>query len=68
MARICYICGKGRQTGYNVSHSKQRTAKVWQPNLAKLSMEENGKKVTVMVCAKCRKAMSKPPRKKKAKN
>ena len=33
MARVCDICGKGKQIGYNVSHANNRTKRQWLPNL-----------------------------------
>ena len=65
MSRICDICGKGRQTGHNVSHSKRRTPHTWQPNLAKFVISKNGNKQTVMACSQCRKTIVKPPVKRK---
>lgn len=33
MSRICQITGKTAQNGYQVSHSKRRSKKMFQPNL-----------------------------------
>lgn len=33
MAQVCQITGKKRMMGYNVSHSKRRTKRVFKPNL-----------------------------------
>jgi large subunit ribosomal protein L28 len=56
MARECDICGKGRQTGMNVSHSHIRTKRVWRPNLQRVRAIQAGRRVTLRVCAKCLKA------------
>ncbi len=60
MSKICDICGKSRQTGNNVSHSKRHTPHTWQPNLAKLSITKNGVTKSVMACGRCRKTVTKP--------
>ncbi|MBN2585384.1 50S ribosomal protein L28 [Patescibacteria group bacterium] len=57
MSKICEICGKGRQVGHNVSHSKRRTKRTWQPNTKKIKLA-NGK--TVTACTRCLKTLAKP--------
>jgi large subunit ribosomal protein L28 len=53
MARICEVCGKGSQTGNNVSHANNRTKKTWRPNLQKVRVQtENGIK-SIKVCTQC---------------
>jgi large subunit ribosomal protein L28 len=56
MSRICEICGKGRQVGHNVSHSKRRTKRTWQPNTKKIKLA-NGKEI--LVCTRCLKTLTK---------
>lgn len=56
MARRCDICGKGHQTGMNVSHSHIRTKRRWLPNLQRVKAIRKGAPVTMRVCAKCLKA------------
>ena len=53
MARRCDICGKGPQTGYNVSHSHVRTKRRWLPNLQTVRTLKGRTPVNVRVCAKC---------------
>ena len=53
MSKICDICGKGRQVGYNVSHAKNRTKKVWNANLKKVKIVDEGTTKTVNVCTTC---------------
>ena len=55
MSFRCQICGKGRQTGHNVSHSKRRTKKVWLPNLQWITLD--GKRQRL--CTKCIKRLKK---------
>ncbi|HBA55268.1 MAG TPA: 50S ribosomal protein L28, partial [Syntrophorhabdus aromaticivorans] len=33
MARVCEICGKGKQVGHNVSHANNKNKREWVPNL-----------------------------------
>ncbi len=53
MARRCDICGKGRQVGNKVSHSNNRSKKVWEPNLQRVKAEVNGKPTRMVVCTRC---------------
>jgi large subunit ribosomal protein L28 len=57
MSRVCSICGKGKMSGHNVSHAKNRTNKTWQPNIQKVKVEENGKTKSQYVCTRCIKTM-----------
>ena len=57
MSRVCSICGKGKMSGHNVSHAKNRTNKTWQPNIQKIKVEENGKTKSQYVCTRCIKTM-----------
>ncbi|MFW6026108.1 MAG: 50S ribosomal protein L28 [Candidatus Woesearchaeota archaeon] len=59
MARKCDICGKGRMSGNNVSHAKNRNKRAWLPNVRKVKMEENGNLVSKKVCSKCLRNMNK---------
>ncbi|GHU08224.1 hypothetical protein FACS189431_4100 [Alphaproteobacteria bacterium] len=47
MASRCDLTGKGKQFGNNVSYSKQRTKRVFKPNLQKKTFMLDGKKVTM---------------------
>jgi large subunit ribosomal protein L28 len=49
----CDVCGKSVQFGNNVSHSKRRTSKIWKPNVKKLRVLENNRKVRKYVCTRC---------------
>ena len=42
MARVCEICGKGKQIGYSVSHAHNRTKKEWLPNLQSIRVVKDG--------------------------
>ena len=53
MAMKCASCGKGVMYGHNVSHAKNRTRKIFKPNLhsAKVVVEGVGKRMKL--CTKC---------------
>ncbi|MCX8022277.1 MAG: 50S ribosomal protein L28 [Syntrophorhabdaceae bacterium] len=53
MARVCEICGKGKQIGYNVSHANNKTKKVWLPNLQTVRVAKAGATKRVRICTKC---------------
>lgn len=53
MARVCSICGKGKSVGHNVSHSNNRTKRMWRPNLQKVRARVNGQVRRVLVCTQC---------------
>jgi large subunit ribosomal protein L28 len=53
MSKSCEICGKGRQVGNNVSHAKNRTKKVWNPNIHKVKAVQNGAVKRINVCTRC---------------
>jgi len=54
MARMCDICGKGRQVGHAVSHANNKTKKVWYPNLQEVRViTESGQVRRLRVCTRC---------------
>lgn len=53
MAKICEICGKGRQVGNNVSHANNKTKKVWNPNLQKVKAVQDGTVKRINACTRC---------------
>jgi large subunit ribosomal protein L28 len=53
MSRICDICGKGKQIGYNVSHANNKTKKEWLPNLQTIKIVQGGTTKKAKLCAKC---------------
>lgn len=53
--RICQNCGKGIMRGHKVSHSKQRTKKIYKPNLHWTKIM--GKRM--LLCTKCIKRLKK---------
>ncbi len=55
MSRMCYVCGKKRLVGNNVSHANNKTKKVSFPNLQSVrAMVNNGKTVRrINACTRC---------------
>ncbi len=53
MARVCDICGKGKQIGNNVSHANNKTKRQWLPNLQTVRIVKDGATKKASVCTKC---------------
>ncbi|OGK19335.1 hypothetical protein A3G67_00320 [Candidatus Roizmanbacteria bacterium RIFCSPLOWO2_12_FULL_40_12] len=67
---VCYHCGKGILLGRSHTHHRgvaggrwkkraPKTQRLFRPNLQKVQILENGKKLTVKVCSKCIKRVKK---------
>lgn len=53
MANYCEICGKGKMSGMNVSHSHLKTKRTWKPNIQKVRAMVEGEVKHVNVCTRC---------------
>ena len=53
MAYSCDLCGKGHQTGHNVSHANNKTNRVFLPNLQTVKAFVNGASKRLRVCTRC---------------
>ncbi|HCW76649.1 MAG TPA: 50S ribosomal protein L28 [Candidatus Marinimicrobia bacterium] len=53
MAQVCKICGKGPQTGNNVSHSHKKSRRRWLPNLQRVRVMIDGTPMRIRVCTTC---------------
>ena len=53
MSRVCDLCGKRPQIGFNVSHAHNRTKKRVLPNLQKIRIMEDGQVKPVTLCTRC---------------
>ncbi|TVR53092.1 MAG: 50S ribosomal protein L28 [Spirochaetaceae bacterium] len=53
MARRCEVCGKQTMSGNNVSHAKNRTRRVFKPNLVRIRTMVGSSKKTIKLCTSC---------------
>lgn len=54
MSRVCHTCGKGPQTGNNVSHANNKSRRRWLPNLQTVKIiDSDGQRRRVRVCTRC---------------
>lgn len=53
MGKKCAICGKGRATGNNVSHSHKKTKRVLYPNLQRVKTLVDGSPKRILACTRC---------------
>jgi large subunit ribosomal protein L28 len=59
MAAQCFNCGKGVMYGHNVSHAKNRTRKIFKPNLHSAKVLIGGAYKRVRLCTKCQRLIVK---------
>ena len=55
----CDNCGKGIMIGHNVSHAKNRTRRIFKPNLHTAKLTINGVTKTYRLCTKCLRSLKK---------
>jgi len=55
----CENCGKTTNFGHNRSHSLVATKREFRPNLQRVTVYENGKKVSKLLCTRCIKSLTK---------
>ncbi len=55
----CEMCGKTTTFGHNRSFSQRATNRTFRPNLQRVSVLQNGRKVHKLLCAKCIRTMVK---------
>ena len=53
MAFTCEVCGKGHQSGHNVSHANNKTKRLFNPNLQTVRALVNGSHRRIRVCTRC---------------
>jgi|FaiFalDrversion2_1042247.scaffolds.fasta_scaffold14310_2 large subunit ribosomal protein L28 len=54
----CDFCNKHRSFGRNVSHSKHRTPRDWEPNVQYRRLTLGGVRRRVHICTRCLRTMS----------
>ena len=53
MAKVCCVCGKGKVSGNQVSHSNKHNKRTWAANLRNVRVVEEGTPKRVKVCTRC---------------
>ena len=56
---VCDICAKGPRFGFNVSHSKRHTNRMWKPNNQRATIYVDGKPKKVTICTRCLRSIHK---------
>ncbi len=59
MSKECYICGKSKVAGNQVSHSHIATKRTFGANLQKKPVDIDGKLTKKYICTKCLKSIKK---------
>jgi len=59
LAARCEICGKGRASGSNVSHSARHTKRIFAVNLQKATITVDGITRQVRACTRCLRTLNK---------
>lgn len=59
---VCDVCGKGVLRGNAVSHAKNRTKRIYMPNLHAVKTIINGNLANIRVCTKCLRRVEKAPK------
>ena len=53
MAKVCDVCGKGKISGNNVSHSNRHNKRTWTPNLRVVRAIVDSTPKKLKVCTRC---------------
>lgn len=49
----CYVCGKKKTIGHNVSHANNKTKRIFLPNLQRMKIITDSGPKRVHVCTRC---------------
>ncbi len=49
----CFVCGKQRMAGQNVSHANNVTKRLFKPNVHNVRALVNGRAKQITVCTRC---------------
>ena len=52
MSKVCSVCGKGKVSGNQVSHSNKHNKRSWSANLRNVKIVEDGTPKRVSVCTR----------------
>jgi large subunit ribosomal protein L28 len=50
---VCFVCGKKKEVGNNVSHANNKTKRIFIPNLQKMKILTDKGPKKVYVCTRC---------------
>ncbi len=56
MSKVCSVCGKGKLSGNKVSHSNRKTPRLYNANVQKVRVINDGAVSSEYVCARCLKS------------
>jgi len=59
VANKCDYCNKGKMHGQKVSHAKNRSKRVFKPNLHRARIMVDGVKEKLTLCTKCLRTLKK---------
>ncbi len=59
MSKVCAICGKGKTSGNNVSHSNRHTKRTFSANLHKVNGQIEGLSSNDYICTRCQRTLNK---------
>ena len=62
----CEVCLKTGMSGNNVSHSNRHTKTRFKANVHKQTVFQDGKSITVKICSRCLRSLSKSVKVRKA--
>ncbi len=49
----CFVCGKQRMAGQNVSHANNITKRMFKPNVQRVRAKVDGRAKQITVCTRC---------------
>ena len=49
----CFVCGKQRMAGQNVSHANNVTKRLFKPNIQVVRAKVDGRAKQITVCTRC---------------
>ena len=55
MSKVCSVCGKGKLSGNKVSHSNRKTPRLYNANVQKVRVVNDGVVSSEYVCARWKK-------------
>ncbi|ERI04046.1 MULTISPECIES: 50S ribosomal protein L28 [Coriobacteriales] len=53
MSKVCDICGKHAVAGRSISHSHRTVNRAFKPNIQRVHVVKDGRRVQINVCTRC---------------